>query len=438
MQESNKEQEQEVQSVVGSFKERFNQMPPSRRLAMIGFAILMICVMIFIVFFTGGESSKPSKPKDNSTQVIEESPLPVNQPKQNIYSQKEKDETSAITKVSTKIAELKPPTPPSLEKIEDNTLKPLPVQPQQVSQPQLPLPISTTKKNDKTEANPKKPTNIIAFGGAKDEKGGDVKQSSKDEFLGFDGGMIDNAALKSSQAQPVVATKISNDLKYMIVQGKIIDAVLETAINTQMSSGVIRAVISRDVYGEQGDLVLIPKGSRLIGKYAASSGASGSGGGDSVITRVYASWNRIITPSGIDVTLPETPATDTLGRNGIPGYLDTNLSNNLFNAFLVSILGPYIVAEASGQGSKNVNSGNSDNNNSDNNDSSSLQVDLTTQILSQGIKDFQGIANDQINKIYPPGVVTNFVDQGTRIDIIVQQDILFPKQSIQLNTSNLP
>lgn len=435
MQEDNKQPEQEVQSVVGSFKERFNQMPPSRRLAMIAFSILMICVMIFIIFFTGGESSKPSKPKESATQVIEDSPLPVDQPKQSIYNQKEKDETSVISKVSTKITELKPPTPPTLEKIDDNTPKPpLPVQQQQVAQPQLPLPTSTTKKNDKTETNVKKSTNIIAFGGAKDEKTGDVKQTSKDEFLGFDGGMIDSATLQPTQAQSVVATKINNDLKYMIIQGKVIDAVLETAINTQMSSGVIRAVISRDVYGEQGDLVLIPKGSRLVGKYSASSSTSSSGSStssDGIITRVYASWNRIITPSGIDINLPETPATDTLGRNGIPGYLDTNLSNNLINAFLVSILGPYIVAKVSGEGDQNVNTGSTDY-------SSGLPVSLSTQIVSEGLEDFQDLANDQINKIYPPGVVTNFVDQGTRIDIIVQQDILFPKQSIQLNTSNLP
>jgi type IV secretion system protein VirB10 len=437
--EDNKEEKKEEdvsQPLIGSISERFKQMSSARKIAMVAFAVLMLSVMVFIIFFSSSNSSKPVKPIDTKQPIDDAPPIEVTQPKQNVYNQQESEQLSAINKVSSKIAELKPPTPPSLEKIEEPVTPPqiLPVQPQQVTQPQLPL---TTSKNkgEKSENNIKKASNIIAFGGGKDDKASEGKQN-KDEFLGFDGGMIDNVSLKPSQAQSVVATKISNDLKYMIVQGKIIDAVLETAINTQMSSGVIRAVISRDVYGEQGDLVLIPKGSRLIGKYGASTGTSGDGG--NVITRVYASWNRIITPSGIDVALPETPAADTLGRNGIPGYLDTNLSNNLFNAFLVSILGPYIVAQASGQGSKNVNSGSSDNKDDSSDSSSNLQVDLATQILSQGIKDFQGIANDQINKIYPPGLVTNFIDQGTRIDIIVQQDILFPKQAIQLNTGNLP
>lgn len=446
MQDNSNKNEVEVEQQSTSFIEKFKQLPKMKQIAMIGFLIAMICVMIFIVFFTG-QSSSPQQVKQKISDIkapIDTPAVPFNQTTQNIYSQQTKEENLVVDSTKKTVSELKPPqppAPPSLEKIETPkapVVQQLPVAPQKITQPQLPLP----RNNNADPAQPQKQSSsIMAFGGGDNKANGDKKDDKKDdksEFLGFDGGMIDNATLKPTAAQSVVATKINNDLKYMLVQGKVIDAVLETAINTQMSAGVIRAVISRDVYGEQGDLILVPKGSRLVGKYSASSssgGGSSSGSSDNVITRVYASWNRIITPSGVDISLPDTPATDTLGRNGIPGYLDTNLSNNLINAFLISVLGPYIAAEASGV-SKQTTSTNSYNGAGGTGTTTNSTVGA--QVLTQGLQDFQSVAKDQINKVYPPGVVTNFIDQGTRIDIVVQQDIVFPKNSIQLNTHNLP
>jgi len=60
-----------------------------------------------------------------------------------------------------------------------------------------------------------------------------------------------------------LATRVGN-LNYIVGEGKMIDAVLETAVNTDLK-GKIRAIVSRDVYAESGNRVLVPKGSRLIG-----------------------------------------------------------------------------------------------------------------------------------------------------------------------------
>jgi type IV secretion system protein VirB10 len=94
-----------------------------------------------------------------------------------------------------------------------------------------------------------------------------------------------------------------------IAQGTIIFANLESAINSEIA-GMLRAVISNPVYAYKGDKVLIPKGSRLIGKYTSSL-ANGSAS-----NRLFIIWSRIITPNGLSINI-DSNATDALGRAGL-------------------------------------------------------------------------------------------------------------------------
>ena len=57
------------------------------------------------------------------------------------------------------------------------------------------------------------------------------------------------------------------NMEFVLGRGKIIDAVLETGINTDFG-GEVRAVIGRDVFSESGKMILIPKGSRVFGTYS--------------------------------------------------------------------------------------------------------------------------------------------------------------------------
>lgn len=422
--------------------ENFKTMNPTKKLAVIGIMVGMASVMIFILFFTGNDSSSNKKPVQNEIKIDTPPAIDI-QTTKNVYTQKAESEANILNEMTNNIGNLKPPTPPVLEQPKvDITPPPPSITPIQVEskadKPQLPLPTQSINDKNAKIGPTISSTSVMAFGGSTNSDEKTKTEQKTDAFLGFDGGMIDDTTLKTTSAQTTVATKINNDLRYTLVQGKVIDAVLETAINTQMSSGVIRAIISRDIYGEHSDLVLVPKGSRLVGGYSTNNSKDTNNG---VITRVYATWKRIITPSGVDINLPDTPATDPLGRNGIPGYLDTNLSNNLTNAFLVSILGPYLVAKASGISNEKLvikedtGSGSGSGNNNNNN---AVISSVGAQILRQGTQQFQDISKSQLDKIYPPGVVVNYVDQGTRIDILVQQDIVFPKQAIALQSTNLP
>ncbi len=448
MQDNKSNESQELQKPQNAI-EMFKAMPTGRKAGVIGVGMGMICVMIFILFFTGN-NSLIDKQKDNkkldSQAISEKIPTKQDMSTKNVYAQKAESEANLIGEASIKIIDLKPPTPPIFEKpvaetlpvlAESPTLKPLLVDNTKHSLPSLPA-----YQKDKHDVNnsPKiSSTSVMTFGGGKDDKAANDKQSNHGDFLGFDGGAIDNLTLKPSGASNIIATKVNSDLRYTIIQGKVIDAVLETAINTQMSAGIVRAIVSRDVYGEQSDLVLIPKGSRIVGSYSVNSSSSGSSQQNGqVSTRVYAVWKRIITPSGIDINLPDTPSTDPLGRSGIPGYLDTNLSNNLMNAFFLSVLGPYLAIKASGVGKQSTTTTTNNNSNNGGGAASTTTGSVEAQVLTQGMQQFQTVGKEQFNTIYPPGVTTTFVDQGTRIDIMVQQDVIFPKQSIALNTVNLP
>ncbi|GAB4393792.1 MAG: TrbI/VirB10 family protein [Gammaproteobacteria bacterium] len=116
---------------------------------------------------------------------------------------------------------------------------------------------------------------------------------------------------------------------YMLMQGRIIPAVLESAINTDLP-GLVRAVVTRPVYGTHGARILIPRGSMLVGQY------------NSLIIhgqqRVFVVWTRLIRPDDIAIQLNASTA-DGLGRNGIAAdSVNTHFWQRFSEAALLSLL----------------------------------------------------------------------------------------------------
>ena len=119
------------------------------------------------------------------------------------------------------------------------------------------------------------------------------------------------------------------DREFIIAQGKLIDAVLESAINTDQP-GMLRALVSDDIYGDSGRTVLLPRGSRLIGQYD-SDVAQGQ-------SRVFIIWQRVIRPDGIDMKL-DSGGTDTLGQAGVEGSVNRHFLTMFGAATLLSVIG---------------------------------------------------------------------------------------------------
>ncbi len=114
-----------------------------------------------------------------------------------------------------------------------------------------------------------------------------------------------------------------------VVQGTLIPAVLETAIDTDVP-GYVRAVVSQDVRSFDGSRVLIPRSSRLIGEY---KGATQSGQ-----RRAYLMWTRLVRPDGVSVALA-SPASDFSGQAGVGGQVNSHFFSRFGSAILLSILG---------------------------------------------------------------------------------------------------
>lgn len=115
---------------------------------------------------------------------------------------------------------------------------------------------------------------------------------------------------------------------YVLRSGSVIDATLLTGINTDMGNTDIVAQISSNIYDSlSGDHLLIPQGSRLIGKAGSVSG-----------TGVSVAFTRLEFPDGTGIDLPSVGAVD---GTGIPGLRDqysahdsTFLRGALFSALL--------------------------------------------------------------------------------------------------------
>lgn len=113
-----------------------------------------------------------------------------------------------------------------------------------------------------------------------------------------------------------------------ITQGVIIPAVLETAINSDLP-GFVRAVVSRDVRSFNGSVVLIPRGSHVVGQYR-----SGVAMGQS---RAFIIWTRIIRPDGASVQIASSGG-DALGRVGLEGKVDRHFFQTFGSSILLSVL----------------------------------------------------------------------------------------------------
>jgi type IV secretion system protein VirB10 len=128
-------------------------------------------------------------------------------------------------------------------------------------------------------------------------------------------------------SQSSARAEILDNPAYTVVEGSIIPAILETAINSDLP-GYVRATVSRDVLGFDGTNVLIPRGSRLVGQYRASAVGQ---------SRAFVVWTRVIRPDGVSVSL-SAPGADTLGRGGLEGEVDRHFVRRFGGAILLSLI----------------------------------------------------------------------------------------------------
>jgi type IV secretion system protein VirB10 len=119
----------------------------------------------------------------------------------------------------------------------------------------------------------------------------------------------------------------------LMLRGTFIRCVLETRIIS-------------DISGFTGRRLLLPKGSKVMGRYDSAP----EGDREAVI------WDRVVTPNGVDVNMA-SPGVDNLGGSGHPGHLNSHWGSRISSALLISLLSDAFKYEGAKHGPAGTNIG---------------------------------------------------------------------------------
>jgi len=136
------------------------------------------------------------------------------------------------------------------------------------------------------------------------------------------------------------------DRSFLLLAGATLPCLLQTAMDTA-TPGYVSCLIPKDVYSDNGAVVLMEKGTKVLGEYR-----SGLRQGQK---RLFVLWTRAVTPAGVAIDLA-SPASDALGRAGFDGDLDTFFWQRFGGALLLSIVDDAATAVAAHGNSGTINS----------------------------------------------------------------------------------
>jgi type IV secretion system protein VirB10 len=118
---------------------------------------------------------------------------------------------------------------------------------------------------------------------------------------------------------------------YQLMAGTVIAASLVTGLSSDLPGFVIAQVTENVFDTVSGRHLLVPQGSRLVGKY------------DNIVAfgqeRALVVWQRIIMPDGSSVVIDNLPATDTGGYAGLADQVDFHTWKLLKGVALATVLG---------------------------------------------------------------------------------------------------
>lgn len=132
---------------------------------------------------------------------------------------------------------------------------------------------------------------------------------------------------QTSQIDRVSGRSIGNR-DMLILAGSFIPCVLQTAMDSSQP-GYVSCIIPRDIYSDNGRVVLLEKGTRVLGEYQT--------GVQRGKYRLFAVWSRAVTPRGVAIDVG-SPASDALGRSGMAGGVKNFFWERFGAALLFSTL----------------------------------------------------------------------------------------------------
>lgn len=198
-------------------------------------------------------------------------------------------------------------------------------------------------------------------------------------------------SLKPTQTPSVRAVQ-RGKMDYVLAKGTNILCTLDTQIITTRA-GFTRCLITRDIYSANGKVLLLEKGSKIIGEQTTAM-LQGQ-------ARVGILWNEVTTPKGVTVQLA-SPAAGQLGAAGVGARVKYHFWQRFGGAIMISLIGDLGDSYANRQ-----NSGDGQRISFEN--SSEAAQDMATEALKNSIN-------------IPP---TAYINHGTLINIMVARDVDF-------------
>ena len=199
----------------------------------------------------------------------------------------------------------------------------------------------------------------------------------------------------SNRLQPTVTASARagkrNDLTYLMKKGTNIGCTLDTKIVTT-HPGITRCLVNKDVYSADGKVLLVERGSEIIGEQTTSL-LHGQ-------AKVFVLWNTVTTPHGVTLDIA-SPSADSLGASGQDAQVDRHFWERFGGAIMLSLIDDGLVIV----GDK-INENNS-----------SVSYDSTSDSIESMAAE---ALRNSIN--IPP---TGYVNQGTLLNVMVARDVDF-------------
>jgi type IV secretion system protein VirB10 len=143
-----------------------------------------------------------------------------------------------------------------------------------------------------------------------------------------------------ASATPKATATMLGHRSLTLPKGSSFTCALKSRIVTA-SAGLVGCLVQRNVYSDDGRVLLIERGSHLDGEYRVTGVRPGT-------VRIPVLWTRVRTPHGVVVDL-DSPATGPLGESGIEGHVDNRWSERLGAAMLLSLIDDSVKIIASHQ-----------------------------------------------------------------------------------------
>lgn len=200
------------------------------------------------------------------------------------------------------------------------------------------------------------------------------------------------------------------DMSRVLLADKAVPAVLVRSIDSRYPDVPVTAIVERHIYAEAGRNILIPAGSRLIGKATSSTGVFGA----DQAAKIDISWERLIRPDGAAFRF-QAVSGDAQGRGGVASYLDLQLLKK-FSLPFISTIGAGLVLKLTELNEGQTVSATSDNGSSTTSETPGHQ---TRKMFIDNFKEMWNELMEMSGEI--PNIV--YVPSGTRLTAFSKEDL---------------